>query len=164
MILENAVIKFGVRVENAVVGAEASVGPFAHLRPETKLGPRVKIGNFVETKKTSMGAGAKASHLSYVGDATVGEDVNIGAGVITCNYDGYQKYETVIERGSFIGSNSLLVAPVTVGEGAFVGAGSVITRSVGSDSLALARAEQVEKPGWAKRKREAMAKREKHKE
>jgi bifunctional UDP-N-acetylglucosamine pyrophosphorylase/glucosamine-1-phosphate N-acetyltransferase len=147
-------IKFGVRMEDAVVGESAAVGPFAHLRPGTVLGAEVKIGNFVETKKAKLDKGAKASHLTYLGDCHVGEEANIGAGTITCNYDGYSKFETKIGRDVFIGSNSALVAPVTIGDGATVGAGSVITKDVEKDSLAFTRSPQVAKAGWSKTKRE----------
>lgn len=153
-IKRGAHIKLGVRMEDAQVGAGAAVGPFAHLRPGTELGDEVKIGNFVETKKAKLAKGAKASHLTYLGDCTVGEEANIGAGTITCNYDGYSKFETKIGRDVFIGSNSALVAPVTIEDGATVGAGSVITKNVGKDSLAFTRSPQVEKSGWSKRKRE----------
>jgi bifunctional UDP-N-acetylglucosamine pyrophosphorylase/glucosamine-1-phosphate N-acetyltransferase len=149
-----ATIKFSVVAEDATIGPGASVGPFAHLRAGTVLGEHVKIGNFVETKKAILAAGAKASHLTYLGDCTIGADTNIGAGTITCNYDGYKKFQTTIGRGVFIGSNTSLVAPVTVEDGATVGAGSVITKSVAQDSLAVTRAPQVSKPGWSKRKRE----------
>jgi bifunctional UDP-N-acetylglucosamine pyrophosphorylase/glucosamine-1-phosphate N-acetyltransferase len=130
------------------------VGPYAHLRGGTKLGRRVKVGNFVETKKAVFGDGAKASHLSYIGDADVGAEVNIGAGTITCNYDGVNKHKTTIEDGAFIGSDSQLVAPVRIGRGAYVGAGSTITKDVPADSLGLSRTPQKVVEGWAKRKRE----------
>ena len=136
-------------LRECVVGAGASVGPFAHLRPETRLGDHAKVGNFVELKKTTLGAGSKVPHLSYVGDATVGTRVNIGAGTITCNYDGTHKHPTHIGDGAFVGSNSTLVAPVRVGAGAYVGAGSAITEDVPADALALGRSRQVVKPGWA---------------
>jgi bifunctional UDP-N-acetylglucosamine pyrophosphorylase/glucosamine-1-phosphate N-acetyltransferase len=132
------------------IGDGAIVGPFARLRPGTELGPRVHVGNFVELKAARLGEGSKANHLSYVGDAVVGREVNIGAGTITCNYDGFLKHETRIEDGAFIGSNAALVAPVTIGANAIVGAGSVITRDVPADALALGRGEQVEKPGAAR--------------
>jgi bifunctional UDP-N-acetylglucosamine pyrophosphorylase/glucosamine-1-phosphate N-acetyltransferase len=140
-----------------VVEAEASVGPFSHVRPESRVGERARVGNFVELKKTDLGAGAKAQHLSYLGDATVGPDVNIGAGTITCNYDGVRKSPTRIEARAFVGSDTTLVAPVTVGEGAYVAAGSTITEDVPSDALALGRARQVTKPGWAAKRRERQA-------
>lgn len=153
-----ATIKFAVSAEDASIGAHASVGPFAHLRGGTVLGDHVKVGNFVETKKAVLAEGAKASHLTYLGDCTVGADTNIGAGTITCNYDGYNKFKTTIGSGVFIGSNSALVAPVTIEDGATIGAGSVITKSVERDSLAVTRAPQVAKAGWSKRKRETVSK------
>ncbi|GHH09060.1 bifunctional protein GlmU [Sphingomonas glacialis] len=143
-------------IEGALIGAKAEVGPFARLRPGAVMGEKSKIGNFVEIKKAVLGAGAKASHLTYLGDAEVGAGANIGAGTITCNYDGFFKYKTIIGEGAFIGSNSALVAPVTIGAGAIVGAGSVITADVEADALALVRPQQVSKPGWAKRFRDAM--------
>jgi bifunctional UDP-N-acetylglucosamine pyrophosphorylase/glucosamine-1-phosphate N-acetyltransferase len=138
-------------IEGAAIGANCEIGPFARIRPGTVLGAGVKIGNFVETKNAAFGAGAKANHLSYLGDASIGAAANIGAGTITCNYDGFFKYRTRIGAGAFIGSNSALVAPVTIGEGAIVAAGSTVTRDVAGDALALVRAEQTEKPGWAAR-------------
>ena len=147
---EGAVIHAFSHLEGAHVGRNASVGPFARLRPEAKLGEGAKVGNFVEIKKAEIGTGAKVSHLSYIGDATIGADVNIGAGVITVNYDGFNKHQTVVEDGAFIGSNTSLVAPVTVGAGALVGSGSVITENVEADALALGRARQVNKPERAK--------------
>ncbi len=142
-------IKPFCHIEGARIATGAVIGPFARLRPGSDIGARARIGNFVETKNATFAAGAKANHLSYLGDAKVGAGANIGAGTITCNYDGYAKHETVVGAGAFIGTNSALVAPVTVGEGAFVAAGSVITQDVPADSLAVARARQVEKPGWA---------------
>ena len=147
-------LKAGTVAENSTVGSDSAIGPNAHLRPETVLGEHVKVGNFVETKKATFGRGAKASHLSYIGDAEIGEDVNIGAGTITCNYDGVNKHRTVLGDGVFIGSDTQLVAPVTVGAGAYVGAGSTITKDVPPDSLALSRTPQKIHPGWASRKRE----------
>ncbi len=135
----------------AVIGAGAVVGPFAHLRPGTALGPQAKIGNFVETKKTVLGRGSKANHLSYLGDATIGAGVNVGAGTITCNYNGYEKFETIIEDQVFIGSDSQLVAPVRVGKGAVVGAGTTVTADVAPGALALSRTVQIEKPGYARK-------------
>ena len=146
-------LKSGTVAEDAVIEDEATVGPYAHLRPGTQLGKHVKIGNFVETKKAVFGDGAKASHLSYIGDAEVGADANIGAGTITCNYDGVHKHKTVIEDGAFIGSDTQLVAPVRVGRGAYVGAGSTITTDVPPDSLALSRVPQRVIEGWAKKRR-----------
>src|SRR5688572_25948695 len=146
-------VKTGSVAEDAIIGDEATVGPYAHLRPGTQLGKRVKVGNFVETKKAVFGEGAKASHLSYIGDADVGANVNIGAGTITCNYDGKNKHQTVIEDGAFIGSDSQLVAPIRIGRGAYVGAGSTITKDVPPDALALTRAPQKIVEGWARRRR-----------
>ena len=144
-------------LRESVVEAGASVGPFAHVRPESRIGENARVGNFVELKKTELGAGSKAQHLSYLGDATIGPGVNIGAGTITCNYDGALKHPTRIEAGAFVGSDTTLVAPVTVGEGAYVAAGSTITADVPKDALALARARQVTKPGWAAERRERHA-------
>jgi bifunctional UDP-N-acetylglucosamine pyrophosphorylase/glucosamine-1-phosphate N-acetyltransferase len=155
-IADFATIKAFSHIEGARIASRATVGPFARLRPGTVIGEKAKVGNFVEVKKAVLGAGAKANHLSYVGDAEVGAGANIGAGTITCNYDGFGKYNTVIGEGAFIGSNTALVAPVTVGPGAIVGAGSVITRDVEPDSLALERSEQKGVAGWAKRFRERM--------
>lgn len=155
-IADGATIHAFCHIEGASIGAGAEIGPFARLRPGSVLGEKSKIGNFVEMKKTVLGAGAKASHLTYLGDTSVGAGANIGAGTITCNYDGFFKYQTVIGEGAFIGSNSALVAPVSIGAGAIVGAGSVITGDVDGDALALARGTQEAKPGWAKRFREVM--------
>ena len=135
-------------IEDASIASHASIGPFARIRPGSKVGEGAKIGNFVELKKADIGAGAKISHLSYIGDAEVGADANIGAGTITCNYDGFFKYKTVIGAGAFIGANSSLVAPITVGAGAYVGSGSVITKEVLADQLAVARGKQMAKDGW----------------
>ena len=147
---DGAIVHGFSHLEGAHVGPGVSVGPFARLRPGTRLGANAKVGNFVEIKAADVDEGAKISHLSYIGDASVGRDANIGAGTITCNYDGYFKTRTTIGAGAFIGSNSALVAPVTIGDGANVGAGSVITRDVAPDALAVARARQIEKAGWAK--------------
>jgi bifunctional UDP-N-acetylglucosamine pyrophosphorylase/glucosamine-1-phosphate N-acetyltransferase len=141
----------------AVVEDGAQLGPFCHLRPLSHVGAGARIGNFVELKKSRIGRGAKVPHLSYVGDAEVGAGANLGAGTITCNYDGVDKHETVIGAGAFIGTNSSLVAPVTIGEGAYVAAGSVITKSVPPDALAVARGRQEMREGWAARKRAARA-------
>ncbi|GLS19014.1 bifunctional protein GlmU [Labrys miyagiensis] len=149
-----AVIHAFSHLEGARVAGGASVGPFARLRPGADLGRDVKVGNFVEIKAAQVEQGAKISHLSYIGDARVGAEANIGAGTITCNYDGYLKHKTDIGAGAFIGSNSALVAPVKVGDNANVGAGSVITRNVTEDALAVARGRQVEIAGWAKRYRQ----------
>ena len=153
---DGATIHAFSHIEGATIGAKAEVGPFARLRPGAVLGEKSKVGNFVEMNKATLGAGAKVSHLTYLGDAEVGADANIGAGTITCNYDGFFKYKTVIGAGAFIGSNSALVAPVTIGAGAIVGAGSVITADVGADALALVRPPQMIKSGWAARFRTAM--------
>jgi bifunctional UDP-N-acetylglucosamine pyrophosphorylase/glucosamine-1-phosphate N-acetyltransferase len=150
---DGAVIHSFSHLTGAHVGKGASVGPFARLRPGTRLGEGARIGNFVEIKEATVGAGAKANHLSYIGDAFVGADANIGAGTITCNYDGSAKHRTEIGKNAFIGSNTALVAPVAIGEGAYVGSGSVITADVPPDALALARARQVIKEGWATRLR-----------
>ena len=142
-------------IVGARVATGAQVGPFAHLRAETDVGERARIGNFVELKKTTMGAGSKANHLSYLGDATIGANVNVGAGTITCNYDGEKKHPTVIEDGAFIGSDSQLIAPVRVGKGAYVGAGSSITEDVPAGALGIARGRQTNVEGWVDRKKGA---------
>jgi len=141
-------------IEGATILSGASIGPFARLRPGSNIGHDAKVGNFVETKNARLGDGAKASHLTYLGDAEIGAAANIGAGTITCNYDGFLKYKTTVGKGAFIGSNSALVAPVTIGDGAIVGAGSTVTEDVAADALALTRAPQLEKAGWAKTFRE----------
>ena len=143
-------------IEGATIGEHANIGPFARLRPGTELSDKTKVGNFVETKKAKVGEGSKINHLSYIGDAELGQGVNVGAGTITCNYDGYRKHKTVIGDGAFVGTNSSLVAPVTIGNGAFLGSGGVVTDDVPDDALALARAKQVNKDGWAARFRKAM--------
>ena len=148
-------------LEGATVSAGADIGPYARLRPGAQIGAKAKVGNFVEIKKSKLGEGAKANHLSYIGDAEVGPGANIGAGTITCNYDGFFKYKTEIGAGAFIGSNSALVAPVKIGDGAIVGAGSTVTQDVSADALALIRPAQVEKTGWAKKFREIMTARKK---
>jgi bifunctional UDP-N-acetylglucosamine pyrophosphorylase/glucosamine-1-phosphate N-acetyltransferase len=155
-IADGATIHAFSHIEGAIIGAKASIGPFARIRPGTRLAERTKVGNFVELKKADVREGAKVNHLSYVGDASVGARANIGAGTITCNYDGFGKYRTEIGDGAFIGSNTALVAPVRIGQGAIVGAGSVITRDVEPDSLALERSEQKGIAGWARRFRERM--------
>jgi bifunctional UDP-N-acetylglucosamine pyrophosphorylase/glucosamine-1-phosphate N-acetyltransferase len=154
-IADGAVIHAFSHLEGARVDAAASVGPFARLRPGANLGAGAKVGNFVEIKAANLGVGAKVSHLTYIGDADIGANANIGAGTITCNYDGFFKYRTSIGEGAFIGSNSSLVAPVNIGAGAYVGSGSVVTKDVGVDALALARGKQVEKSGWAETFRQA---------
>jgi bifunctional UDP-N-acetylglucosamine pyrophosphorylase/glucosamine-1-phosphate N-acetyltransferase len=155
-VADGATIHAFSHIEGATIGAKASIGPFARIRPGTRLAESTKVGNFVELKKAEIGKGAKVNHLSYVGDASVGAKANIGAGTITCNYDGFGKYRTDIGEGAFIGSNTALVAPVAIGAGAIVGAGSVITRDVEADSLALERNEQKGIAGWAKRFRDRM--------
>jgi len=144
-----AVIRSFSHLEGALVRAGALVGPYARLRPGADIGAGAHIGNFVEVKKVVMGAGAKANHLAYLGDGTVGAGANIGAGTIFCNYDGFDKFDTHVGEGAFIGSNSALVAPVTIGHGAYTGSGSTITKDVAADALALGRGRQVEKSGWA---------------
>lgn len=154
---DGATVEAFCRLEGCRVRAGAAVGPFARLRPGADIGPDARVGNFVEIKNTALGAGAKASHLSYLGDADIGAGANIGAGTITCNYDGYLKHRTVIGEGAFIGSNSALVAPVAVGAGAYVGSGSVVTEDVPADALAIGRARQVNKPGLAAKLRARLA-------
>ena len=148
VVADGAVVEPFTRIEGARVGAGASVGPFARLREGTDLGPRTRIGNFVETKKTSLGEGSKASHLAYLGDSTVGRDCNIGAGTITCNYDGVAKHPTTLADGVFVGSNSTLVAPLDLGANAYVGAGSTVTKAVPGRTLAVGRARQRNIEGW----------------
>jgi bifunctional UDP-N-acetylglucosamine pyrophosphorylase/glucosamine-1-phosphate N-acetyltransferase len=150
-IASGAVIRANSHLEGARVGEGASVGPFARLRPGTDLSKDVKVGNFVEIKNVKVGEGAKLPHLTYAGDASVGAGANLGAGTITCNYDGFSKHQTTIGAGAFIGSNSSLVAPVTIGAGAYVGSGSVITKDVEPGALAVARGRQASFKGWAER-------------
>ncbi|MGE5501469.1 MAG: bifunctional UDP-N-acetylglucosamine diphosphorylase/glucosamine-1-phosphate N-acetyltransferase GlmU [Ignavibacteriales bacterium] len=156
-----AVIRAFSHLEGAAVRSGALIGPYARLRPGADIGEDAHIGNFVEVKKVKVGAGAKANHLSYLGDGTVGPKANIGAGTIFCNYDGFDKFETHVGAGAFIGSNSSLVAPVKIGDGAYTGSGSVITKDVPADALALERSTQTEKPGWAARFRQMKAARKK---
>jgi bifunctional UDP-N-acetylglucosamine pyrophosphorylase/glucosamine-1-phosphate N-acetyltransferase len=146
---DGAVIKDSTLIEGSVVKDRAVVGPFAHIRPGSKIGTGAKIGNFVEVKKSVIGSGTKASHLTYLGDSKIGKDVNIGAGTITCNYNGYKKHVTAIEDNVFIGSDSQLIAPVKIGKGAYIGAGSTITKDVPSKALALSRIEQKNIKNWA---------------
>lgn len=165
-VIENCTLGNDVLVRQSCVLTESSVengakiGPFAHLRPGSEIGEDAHVGNFVETKKARLGKGAKANHLTYLGDADVGEGSNIGAGVITCNYDGLNKHRTHIGKGSFVGSDSTLVAPVNVGEGAYIGAGSCITKDVPSGALAVGRSSQVIKEGWAEARRARREKKE----
>ena len=147
-VADGVIIHAFSHIEDTVVETKVSLGPFARTRPGSHIGAGAKIGNFVELKKATIGAGAKVSHLSYIGDADIGHDANIGAGTITCNYDGFFKYKTTIGAGAFIGANSSLVAPITIGEGAYVGSGSVITKDVAPDQLAVARGKQMAKDGW----------------
>ncbi len=155
-VADNVTIHAFSHLEGATIGTGAEIGPYARLRPGAKIGAKAKVGNFVEVKKAELGEGAKANHLSYIGDASIGAGANIGAGTITCNYDGFFKYRTEIGAGAFIGSNSALVAPVTIGDGAIVAAGSVVTKAVDADSLCLVRPVQEGKPGWAARFRAKM--------
>jgi bifunctional UDP-N-acetylglucosamine pyrophosphorylase / glucosamine-1-phosphate N-acetyltransferase len=157
-VADGVTIRAFCHIEGASLATGVEVGPYARLRPGAVLEEKAKVGNFVEVKKSRMGKGAKANHLSYIGDADVGAGANIGAGTITCNYDGYFKYQTVIGEGAFIGSNSALVAPVKIGAGAIVGAGSTVTKDVADGELRLVRAEQSMKAGWADRFNEAMRK------
>jgi bifunctional UDP-N-acetylglucosamine pyrophosphorylase / glucosamine-1-phosphate N-acetyltransferase len=155
---DGVMVRTGCVMEEARIATGAVVGPFSHLRPGSEIGEGAHVGNFVETKKIKLGKGSKANHLTYLGDAEIGAGVNIGAGTITCNYDGVHKHKTVIEDGVFIGSDSTLVAPVRVGKGAYVGAASCITADVPEDALAVGRARQIVKEGWAREKRAARKK------
>jgi bifunctional UDP-N-acetylglucosamine pyrophosphorylase/glucosamine-1-phosphate N-acetyltransferase len=165
-VLENCTLGNRVLVRQSCVLTEstiadgAKIGPFAHLRPGSEIGEDAHVGNFVETKKVRLGKGVKASHLTYLGDADVGEGTNIGAGVITCNYDGVNKNRTRIGKGVFVGSDSTLVAPVTVEDGAYIGAGSCITKDVPAGALAVSRARQVNREGWAAARRARQKKQE----
>jgi len=152
---DGVLVRPGCVIDGARIDKAAVIGPYSHLRPGSEIGEGAHVGNFVETKNIRLGTGSKANHLTYLGDAEIGEGVNVGAGTITCNYDGVNKHKTVIEDGVFIGSDATLVAPVRIGKGAYVGAGSCITDDVPADSLALGRARQVVKQGWAKSKRSA---------
>jgi bifunctional UDP-N-acetylglucosamine pyrophosphorylase/glucosamine-1-phosphate N-acetyltransferase len=146
---DSVTVRNGCILDGAHVGDGAVLGPYAHLRPESNIGAEAHVGNFCETKKVTLGRGSKANHLTYLGDAVIGEGVNVGAGVITCNYDGVHKHTTTIGDGAFVGSDSTLVAPISIGEGAYVAAGSCITHPVPPGALALARSQQVTKEGWA---------------
>ena len=154
---DNVTIHAFSHIEGATLADGVQIGPFARLRPGANIGEGAKVGNFVEVKKSTLGAGAKVNHLTYIGDSEVGANANVGAGTITCNYDGFLKYRTVIGEGAFIGSNSALVAPVTIGKGAIVAAGSVVTHDVAPDALAISRSMQEVKPGWAASFRAVMA-------
>jgi bifunctional UDP-N-acetylglucosamine pyrophosphorylase/glucosamine-1-phosphate N-acetyltransferase len=157
-IADNVKIRANCHIEGTSIASGAEIGPFARLRPGTVLDEKTKIGNFVETKKAHLKKGAKANHLTYLGDAEIGAGANIGAGTITCNYDGYFKYKTEIGDGAFIGSNSALIAPVKIGRDAIVAAGSAVSRDVADGELRMVRAEQLVKPGWADRFHEATRK------
>jgi bifunctional UDP-N-acetylglucosamine pyrophosphorylase/glucosamine-1-phosphate N-acetyltransferase len=158
-VIDNCTLGYGVLVrqscvlEESAVADGAQIGPFAHLRPGSEIGENAHVGNFVETKKARLGKGAKANHLTYLGDAEIGEGANIGAGTITCNYDGVNKHRTRIGKGAFVGSDTTLVAPVSVGDGAYIGAGSCITKDVPADALAVGRGRQITKEGWAAARR-----------
>ena len=158
-VIENCTIGNGVLVrqhsvlEDSTISDGAQIGPFAHLRPGSEIGENAHVGNFVETKKAKLGKGVKANHLTYLGDAEIGEGTNIGAGTITCNYDGVSKHKTYIGKGAFVGSDSTIVAPITIGDGVYIGAGSCITKDVPADALAVARGRQVTKEGWAAARR-----------
>jgi bifunctional UDP-N-acetylglucosamine pyrophosphorylase / glucosamine-1-phosphate N-acetyltransferase len=158
-VIENCTLGNGVLIrqscvlEDSTIADGAQIGPFAHLRPGSEIGENAHVGNFVETKKAKLGRGAKANHLSYLGDAEIGEGANIGAGTITCNYDGVNKNVTRIGKGAFVGSDSTLVAPITIGDGAYIGAGSCITKDVPADALAIGRAKQANIEGWAAARR-----------
>jgi len=154
-IADNVTIRPGSILDSAEIGSGAVIGPYSHLRPGSQIAEGAHVGNFVETKKTRLGKGSKANHLTYLGDAEIGANVNVGAGTITCNYDGENKHQTVIEDGAFIGSDSTLVAPVRIGSGAYVGAASCITEDVPSESLAISRSPQVNKADWVKKRRRA---------
>ena len=158
-VIENCTLGNGVLIrqscvlEDSTIADGAQIGPFAHLRPGSEIGENAHVGNFVETKKAKLGKGVKANHLTYLGDAEIGEGTNIGAGTITCNYDGVNKHVTRIGKGAFVGSDSTLVAPVSIGDGAYIGAGSCITKDVPADALAVARGRQIVKEGWAATRR-----------
>lgn len=162
VLANNITVKDCSVIEESDLATGASVGPFAHLRPGSVIGERARIGNFVEVKKSTIGDGSKANHLTYIGDATVGRDVNIGAGVITCNYDGYDKHATVIEDNVFVGSDSQLVAPVKIGRGALIAAGSTITRDVPAEALAISRVPQDNREGFASRRRRMKQRKERN--
>src|SRR5208337_3526824 len=150
---DDVLVRPGCILEDSTVRDGAQLGPYSHLRPGSDIGEGAHVGNFVETKKTRLGKGSKANHLTYLGDSQIGENVNVGAGTITCNYDGVNKHQTVIEDGAFIGSDATLVAPVRIGRGAYIGAGSCITEDVPADALAIGRGRQVTKEGWAAERR-----------
>ena len=156
-IADGVTIRNGCILDHAKVARGAIVGPYSHLRPGSELGEDARVGNFVETKNARLGKGAKANHLTYLGDAAIGDNVNIGAGTITCNYDGVEKHGTVIDDGAFIGSDSTLVAPIRIGKDAYIGAASCITEDVPADALAIGRSRQVTKPEWARQRRASLS-------
>jgi bifunctional UDP-N-acetylglucosamine pyrophosphorylase/glucosamine-1-phosphate N-acetyltransferase len=164
-VLTDAIIETGTMVlpycviTSSRVGPRARIGPFSHLRPDSLIGEEAHVGNFVETKKTVMHARSKANHLAYLGDGEIGEGSNVGAGTIFCNYDGFSKHKTTLGRGVFIGSDSQLVAPVTIGDGAYVATGATVTQDVPPDALAIGRARQENKPGYAAKLRAKLGKR-----
>jgi bifunctional UDP-N-acetylglucosamine pyrophosphorylase / glucosamine-1-phosphate N-acetyltransferase len=160
---DEVLVQTGCVLEHSVIRARASLGPYSHLRPGCEVCEDAHVGNFTELKKTRLGKGSKANHLTYLGDTEVGEKVNVGAGTITCNYDGVSKHKTIIEDGVFVGSDSILIAPVRIGRGAYVAAATTVTEDVPPDSLALGRTRQIVKEGWAKQKREEKAKAQKAK-
>jgi bifunctional UDP-N-acetylglucosamine pyrophosphorylase/glucosamine-1-phosphate N-acetyltransferase len=157
---DNVHVRPGCIMDQATVSAGAILGPYTHLRPGSEIGEGAHVGNFVETKKAKLGRGSKANHLAYLGDTEIGAGVNVGAGTITCNYDGVAKHVTVIEDGVFVGSNATLVAPLKIDKGAYVAAGSTITDDVPADALALGRGRQAIKEGWAKRRREQQSRKQ----
>jgi len=162
-VLENAEIGDGVLIRqgsiiaDSKIAAGAIIGPYSHIRPGCDIGEQAHVGNFVETKKVKLGKGSKASHLTYLGDAVIGAGVNVGAGTITCNYDGVNKHKTTVGQGAFVGSHSTLVSPVNIGDGAFIAAASCVTEDVPADALAMGRSRQTNIPGWAKKRREMTA-------
>src|SRR5579864_5434768 len=157
-IADNVLLRPGCIIDQSTIADGAQLGPYAHVRPGSQIGENAHVGNFVETKKTRLGRGAKANHLTYLGDSDIGAGVNVGAGTITCNYDGINKHMTVIEENAFIGSDSTLVAPIRIGKGAYVAAGSTITEDVPADALALGRSRQITKESWARQRRDERAK------
>jgi bifunctional UDP-N-acetylglucosamine pyrophosphorylase/glucosamine-1-phosphate N-acetyltransferase len=152
---DNVTVRNGCIMDTATIANSAIIGPYSHLRPESRIGEGAHVGNFVETKKVTLGKGSKANHLNYLGDAVIGDNVNVGAGAITCNYDGVNKHQTTIGDNVFVGSDSTLIAPVTIESGSYIAAGSSITDDVPSGSLALGRARQIIKPGWVAKKKAA---------
>ncbi len=156
---DNVLLRHGCIITESTIASGAKLGPYAHLRPGSEIGEDAHVGNFVETKKMKMGKGSKANHLAYLGDATIGSNVNIGAGTITCNYDGTLKHPTKIGNNVFVGSNSTLVAPITLGDEAYIAAASCITEDVPPDALALGRSRQTTKPGWVSARKAAASKR-----